>query len=64
MPLRKSTKKRQRNNIDYNKLVTGGIIGKVTLHDVKVYGNKNSFLKDKNKHLKLQILKIIVMDFW
>ena len=52
MPLRKSTKRRaERNNIDYNKLVTGGIIGKVTLYDVKAYGNKNSFLKDKNKHL-------------
>ncbi len=41
----------ERNNIDYTKLVTGGIIGKVTLYDVKVYENKNSFLKDKNKHL-------------
>ena len=41
----------QRNNLDPARLVTGAIIGKVTLYDVKVYDSKNSFLKDKNKHL-------------
>ena len=54
----------QRNNIDSNKLVTGAIIGKVTLYDVKIYGNKNSFLKDKNKHLASPDFSIIIMDFW
>ena len=41
----------QRNNLDFARLVTGAIIGKATLYDVKVYDSKNSFLKDKNKHL-------------
>ena len=37
-----------RNNLDSARFVTGAVIGKVTLYDVKVYDSKNSFLKDKN----------------
>ena len=40
-----------RKSLDPARLVTGAVIGKVTLYDVKVYDSKNSFLKDKNKHL-------------
>lgn len=34
-----------------DKLVTGAIIGKAYLYDVKKYNDKKSFLEDKNKHL-------------
>ena len=40
-----------RNNLDSARLITGAVIGKVTLYDVKGYDSKNSFLKDTNKHL-------------
>ena len=36
--------------IDYTKLSTGMIIGKALLYDVKKYGNKDQFLKDKSRH--------------
>jgi len=48
---KKINKEAQRNNLDSARFITGAIIGEVTLYDVKVYGSKNSFLKDKNKHL-------------
>lgn len=40
----------ERNKIDPKSLIRGAIIGKATLYDVKTYLNKNSFLRDKNKH--------------
>ena len=40
----------ERNKIEPKSLITGAIIGKATLYDVKTYVNKNSFLRDKNKH--------------
>ena len=40
----------ERNKIDPKSLITGAIIGKATLYDVKTYVSKNSFLRDKNKH--------------
>ena len=40
----------ERLKIDQAKFVTGAIIGKANLYDVISYRNKNSFLKDKNKH--------------
>ena len=36
--------------IDPEPLITGAIIGKSFLYDVKLYDNKSSFLKDKRKH--------------
>jgi ASC-1-like (ASCH) protein len=41
----------KRNKIDPSHLVTGAILGKANLYDVKFYDNKNSFLRDRNKHL-------------
>jgi hypothetical protein len=32
------------------KVVTGAIVGEANLYDVIFYGNKNSFVKDKDKH--------------
>jgi len=40
----------ERNNIDPESLITGAIIGKSILYDVKAYGSKNSFLRDEKKH--------------
>jgi hypothetical protein len=40
----------KRLKIDQAKLVTGAIVGEANLYDVRVYGSKNSFLNDKNKH--------------
>ena len=40
----------ERNKIDPKSLITGAIIGKAILYDVKSYESKNSFLRDKNKH--------------
>ena len=40
----------ERNKIDPKSLITGAIIGKAILYDVKAYDSKNSFLRDKNKH--------------
>ena len=42
----------ERNIIDPKSLITGAIIGKAILYDVKSYDSKNSFLRDKNKHLE------------
>ena len=39
-----------RLKIERAKLVTGAIVGKANLYDVKSYPSKNSFLKDKKKH--------------
>jgi len=39
-----------RLKIDPDSLPTGAVVGKATLHDVKVYHNRSSFLRDKNKH--------------
>ncbi len=36
--------------MDHAKLVTGAIVGEANLYDVLFYGNKNSFVKDKDKH--------------
>jgi hypothetical protein len=41
----------ERNHIDANSIITGAIIGKAILYDVKFYENRNLFLKDRNKHL-------------
>ena len=40
----------ERNKIDPKSLITGAIIGKAILYDVKVYDRKKSFLRDKKKH--------------
>jgi ASC-1-like (ASCH) protein len=40
----------ERNKIDPKLLITGAIIAKAVLYDVKSYDSKNSFLRDKNKH--------------
>ena len=40
----------KRLKIDQAKLVTGAIVGEANLYDVIFYGNKNSFVKDKDKH--------------
>jgi hypothetical protein len=45
----------KRLKIDQAKLVTGAVVGKASLYDVISYGSKNSFLKDKNKHLQIQL---------
>ena len=42
----------KRNKIDPKSLITGAIIGKAILYDVKAYDSKNSFLRDKNKHFQ------------
>jgi hypothetical protein len=39
------------NKIDPNSVITGAIIGKASLYDVKFYKNRNVFLQDRNKHL-------------
>jgi hypothetical protein len=41
----------ERNKIDPNSLITGAIIGRAILYDVKFYNNRKSFVQDKNKHL-------------
>ena len=41
----------ERNHIDANSIITGAIIGKATLYNVKYYENRNLFLEDRNKHL-------------
>ena len=38
------------NRIDPSSVITGAIVGKATLYDVKVYENREVFAKDKNKH--------------
>ena len=40
----------KRLKMDHAKLVTGAIVGEANLYDVIFYGNKNSFVKDKDKH--------------
>ena len=40
----------ERNMIDPESLMTGAIVGKSNLYDVKTYYSKNSFLGDRNKH--------------
>ena len=40
-----------RLKIDPDSLVTGSMVGKATLYDVKFYEDRNLFLKDRNKHL-------------
>lgn len=39
------------NNIDSDSLIVGAKLGKADLYDVKFYKNKNSFARDKSKHL-------------
>ncbi len=39
-----------RLKIDPDSLVTGSIVGKASLYEVKFYDNRNLFLKDRNKH--------------
>jgi hypothetical protein len=41
----------ERLKIDPHSLVTGTIIGKATLYDVKAYANRESFIRDRKKHL-------------
>ena len=40
----------ERNKIDPDSLVTGAVVGKVILYDVKFYDSDRSFLQDKKKH--------------
>jgi ASCH domain len=40
-----------RMKIDPDSLVTGAVVGKATLYDVKFYNNRNLFIQDRNKHL-------------
>ena len=40
----------ERNKIDPDSMITGAIIGKAILFDVKLYKNRNTFLQDRNKH--------------
>ncbi len=40
----------ERNKIDPDPLITGAIVGKAILYDVKFYDNKRSFLQDRKKH--------------
>jgi hypothetical protein len=40
----------ERIKIDPKSLITGAVIGKSVLYDVKTYESKNSFLKDTKKH--------------
>ena len=41
----------ERNKIDPNSIVTGAIIGKATVYDVKSYENRESLIRDRKKHL-------------
>ena len=50
--------------IDANSIITGAIIGKAILYDVKFYENRNLFLKDRYKHLEEQNILTINMDSW
>jgi hypothetical protein len=40
----------ERYKIDPDSVVTGAILGRAILYDVKVYENRNSFLRDRKKH--------------
>jgi hypothetical protein len=40
----------ERNKIDPKSLITGAIIGKSFIYDVKEYDSKRTFVKDKKKH--------------
>ena len=40
----------ERNKIDPDSLITGAIVGKAILYDVRFYDSKRSFLKDRKKH--------------
>ena len=39
------------HKIDPDSLITGAIVGKTILYDVKFYESKRSFLQDSKKHL-------------
>ena len=54
----------ERNKIDPKSLITGAIIGKAILYDVKSYESKNSFLRDKNKHFADPKSTSTNMDFY
>ena len=41
----------ERNKINSGSLITGAIIGKANLYDVKFYYDKKLFISDKKKHL-------------
>jgi ASCH domain len=41
----------ERNKIDPESLITGAIIGKAYLNDVKFYDSEKSFIRDRKKHL-------------
>lgn len=40
----------ERNKIDPNSLITGAIVGRAILYDVRFYDSKRSFLQDRKKH--------------
>ena len=40
----------ERNKIDPDSLITGAIVGKAILYDVRFYDSKRSFLQDRKKH--------------
>ena len=54
----------KRLKMNHAKLVTGAIVGEANLYDVIFYGNKNSFVKDKDNILQAQITKNQNMVFW
>jgi hypothetical protein len=41
----------EKYKMDPNSLITGAVLGKANLYDVKFYKNRNSFLLDVHKHL-------------
>jgi hypothetical protein len=49
----------KRLKLDKAKLVTGAIVGKANLYGVISYGNKKSFIKDKDKHFADQHLPVL-----
>ena len=54
----------KRLKMDHAKLVTGAIVGEANLYDVIFYGNKNSFVKDKDKHFAGSNYENQNMVFW
>ena len=44
----------ERNKIDPKSLITGAIVGRVILYDVKFYDSQRLFLMDRKKHLAVR----------
>ena len=53
-----------RNKIDPDSLITGAVMGRVILYDVKFYDSKHLFLKHRNKHRAGKVILVPNMDFY